>query len=155
MIVAFRKGFSDLLTGNWWLALGIMVRTWSVYTHVELQFSDGYSVTSSSAINDPNKDGVDIRPLDVSGKEWDRLFIWDITQFGYKDESEVRLKAEKLKKDNKGYSLDDLVSIFVGKKPNDESRYFCSEVIAYLLRRKPMGVTPGQLCAKLKKNERC
>lgn len=147
MIVAFKRGFKGWLPDGWF-ALGIMLKTMSIYTHVELQFSDGYCVTASSAINQSKVDGVDIRPLDVSGKEWDRIML-NITDFGYRSEKECRAKAEDLKKYNKGYAWDDIIDHEVlGKKANSK-RFYCSEIVAYLLKRKPCSVNPGELYAKL------
>ena len=149
MIVAFKKGYHDLLSGNWWIALGIMVRTCSIYTHCELQFSDGYCITASSAINDSTKDGVDIRPLDVSGPEWDRIRI-DITKFGWKSEAECRAKAEYYKNTNKGYAIGDLWKHeLFGEKIKKGFQFYCSGIVACLLKRKPILINPGELYSKL------
>jgi len=150
MQVCFRKAWNGILPDNW-AAILISAKTWSDVYHVELKFSNGECITASSAINNSKEDGVMIRPVDTTGNMWE-CFDIDITKFGYHSEEECYKRALKLKEKNKGYAWDDIIfNELLGFNTNDKSRFYCSEVVAYLLKLYPSQVNAGELKAIIKK----
>lgn len=123
---------------NW----GIRLVTRSKYSHCELLFSDGVSISSSS-----RDGGVRAKTIDFSDGKWDivRLFWFA------KDEGEVRKWAEA--QIGRKYDWSGIFGFIIKPVHENDQRMFCSEFCALALGFSPelaAKMSPGALYSYVK-----
>lgn len=108
-----------------------LVRWWdnSVYSHCEVVLEepneDGLSLCGSSSFLDG---GVRTKLIDLnSGK-------WDVIDLGSLPEMEADAKQWFIDHDGEGYDVLGIVGFIFRIIPHDKTRWFCSEVVATILR---------------------
>jgi hypothetical protein len=168
MKIAFKKGifnqevniFGFKVTIPWfdgWYGFGIVVRSQSIYCHVELIFSDGLSYSA-------DEQGTRFKKIDYSHPERWNIFDFKSEDFvnprtgkKYTSEIEMRVLAEKIAKtENDGYDWD---NIFIHEGLNlpsiKNNKWYCSEIDAYIMGFgiiiKNFALNPGELCREFKK----
>ncbi len=105
------------------------------YSHVELVFSDGMSFSSS-----PREGEVRLKKIDFDPDKWE---FCDLRNYDM-DEARVRAQAENFvgrDYDWKGIFLWFVLSI----KKQDNSKWWCSEIIAFLLKWQNFRISPNKL----------
>lgn len=112
------------------------------YSHVELVFSDGVCFSSS-----PREGIVRYKKIDVSDAlSWT---VIDVPICHIYDENRSRRIADKLigcKYDYKGIVLDQLIPLSI----DNGDKWWCSEVVAYVLGVYPYKINPNQLYLKFR-----
>lgn len=129
--------------GNFYDKL-ISIWTGSIFSHCELIFSDGEAFSASPMF----KGTRFICSKKFNKKHWIFLDL-DISM---DQENEIRYKSTQLL-----YTKYDWVGIFLSQvlpfKIQDEQKWWCSEICAYLLGLKNKNLSPKQLLLELNRNK--
>jgi len=117
--------------GNWQDKL-IALWTRGIYSHVEIRFSDGMCFSSS------NRDG---------GTRFKKIYIredvWDIIDIGPEKEKEIREWCEE--RVGLPYDWWGILGFVLPWIKNDESKWFCSEILSTALTRNGIFDLPSQI----------
>lgn len=111
------------------------------YSHVELVFSDGVSFSASSRDNLVRFARINFVP--------DRWEFVELPLFNKIDEAKIRAQAENLagrKYDWKGIFL----WMFLPLKKQDNDRWWCSEIVSFLLKESNYRVHPNKMAKQWK-----
>ncbi len=156
--LAFKKGFC--LENGWprfdgFYALFIMVRTLSGFVHVEIKMDNGLSFSSSE-----NDGGVRFKRIAYSHPNRWKFIDYDLSKFNrkFKNEKELYNFCKKLKdkavSDADGKNTYDWLGIGLTEAIplgiEDKLKWYCSEIVSFVLGFKKYSIGPGHLLKKVK-----
>jgi len=105
------------------------------YSHIEIVFSDGMSFSAS-----PREGKVRFKKIDFSPKRW----VFHELEMTELEEAKIRAQAENLI--GRKYDYKGIIGWFVIPiKKQENNQWWCSEIIAYLLKWKKFRVHPNKM----------